>query len=99
MAYPTFLEPFSQELTVILLFLDGLFFGIAIKKALTSFILIVIGLLIAYFIGFSLVPKISVTNLISQVATYASSVHFGTFVVTFSILLFFIGLGIGIWKG
>lgn len=99
MAYPAFLEPFSQELTIILLFVDGLFFGIAIKKALTSFVLIVIALLIAYFIGFSLIPKISVTNVISQVTAYASSVHFGTIVITFSVVMFFIGLGIGLWKG
>ena len=99
MAYPTFLEPFSQEITVLLLFVDGLFFGLAIKKAFRSVILLIVAFMIAYFISFSLIPKISISNLVSQISSYASTVHFGGIVITFSVVMFFIGFAIGLWKG
>ncbi|OWP56552.1 MAG: hypothetical protein B2I17_05685 [Thermoplasmatales archaeon B_DKE] len=99
MAYPVFLEPFSQEITVLLLFVDGLFFGLAIKKAFTSVVLLIVAFMVAYFIGFSLIPKISISNLVSQVSSYASTVHFGSIVISFSIIMFFIGFAIGLWKG
>jgi len=99
LAYPVFLEPFSQEITVLLLFVDGLFFGFAIKKAFTSVVLLIVAFMIAYFIGFSLIPKISISNLVSQISSYASTVHFGSIVISFSIIMFFIGFAIGLWKG
>lgn len=99
LSYPPFLTPYAAEVTMILVFIDGLMFGLAIKKAFVSFILIMVGLIIAYFLGLTFVPNVSLGSVVQQVMTYTSSVHFGTLIVSFTIVIFFIGLGLGLWKG
>lgn len=74
-------------------------FGLAIKKAVTSVILIMVSLVIAYFLGLTFVPNISLNSIVQNVMSYSSSIHFGNLIITFSIVVFILGLGIGLWKG
>lgn len=99
LSYPPFLEPYAAEVTIILVFTDGLLFGLALKKAFVSVVLILVALVIAYFLGLTFVPNISLGTIVQQVMTYTSSVHFGSLIVSFTIVIFFIGLGIGLWRG
>lgn len=97
--YPPFLQPYAAEVTLLLIFVDGLMFGLAIKKAVTSVVLILVSLVIAYFLGLTFVPNISIGTIVQNVMNYANTVHFGNLIITFSIVVFIIGLGIGLWRG
>lgn len=99
LAYPPFLAPYAAEVTVVLIFIDGLMFGLALKKAFVSVILIFVALVIAYFLGLTFVPNVSLSPIVQYVMNYASNVRFGSLIVSFSIVVFVIGLGIGLWKG
>lgn len=98
-SYPPFLEPYAAEITLLLIFVDGLMFGLAIKKAFTSVILILISLMIAYFLGLTFVPNISLSTIVHNVIQYSGTLHFGNLIITFSIVVFIIGFGIGLWRG
>lgn len=74
-------------------------FGLALKKAFVSVILILVALVIAYFLGLTFVPNISLNTVVQNLLHYSSSVHFGNLIITFSIVVFIIGLGIGLWRG
>ena len=99
LALPPSLQPYEPLVMVLLSFVDGLLFGLAIKKGLVSFIMFVVAILLGTYIGVSL-PGISAQYLISRalllVSRWASSVP-----ATFSgiSIFFIIGLAIGIWKG
>lgn len=97
--YPPFLEPYAAEVTLLLVFVDGLMFGLAIKKALTSVVLIIVSLVIAYFLGLSFIPNISISSIVHNLVTYSQALQFGTLIISFSIVVFIIGLGIGLWRG
>jgi hypothetical protein len=97
--YPSFLAPYASEVTIILVFVDGLLFGLAIKKAIVSVVLLLVAFVISYFVGLAFIPSISVSSILKYVVDYAKGIQFGGIVVSFTILVFFIGLGIGIWKG
>ncbi|BAB59530.1 TVG0374366 [Thermoplasma volcanium GSS1] len=93
---------------LIVALIDGLLFGLAIKKGVTSFILIIIALIISTYVGFSFAPHVSLTNvtakLVPYIKTYADqitkaiSIGFGGS-LSLTIVLFLIGLGVGLWKG
>ncbi|PYB67836.1 hypothetical protein DMB44_07015 [Thermoplasma sp. Kam2015] len=93
---------------LIVALIDGLLFGLAIKKGVTSFILIVIALILSTYVGFSFAPHVSITNttarLLPYIKTYASqitndiSIGFGGS-LSLTVILFLIGLAVGLWKG
>ena len=99
LAYPAFLQPYAAEVTMLLVFIDGLLFGLAIKKAFVSVILIMISMAIAYFLGLTFIPSLSVSTIFSNIMKYATSVQFGNLIISFSVVIFVIGLGIGLWRG
>ncbi len=93
---------------LIIALIDGLLFGLAIKKALVSAILIIIALVLATYAGLSFIPKISYSKVMSDISTYVSAnitklpglLHIGgAGSLTLIVVLFLVGLGIGIWKG
>ena len=89
----------STLLPIVLLFVDGLIFGIAAKKGITSAILIIVGLVLAGAIGLT-IPFISTTDvwthLINIMISQAS--HIGA--VFYAMPIFWIvGFGLGLWKG
>jgi len=99
MAYPTVLEPYAAYITLLLVFVDGLLFGLAIKKGIVSLILMVVAFFLAYFVGLSFIPKVNITNVITTVIHYMSTVKFGSLILSFALILFIVGFGIGAWKG
>ncbi len=99
MAYPSVLEPYAAYITLLLVFVDGLLFGLAVKKGLISIILMVVAFFLAYFVGLSFIPKIDIINVIHSVVNYMATVKFGSLILSFSLILFIVGFGIGAWKG
>lgn len=61
------------------------------------------GFLIAGYVGITFIPRISITYEIhkwsSFLLSYVSTVRFGVVQLTLSVILFIIGLAIGLWKG
>ncbi|MCL5783024.1 MAG: hypothetical protein M1476_03835 [Candidatus Thermoplasmatota archaeon] len=98
-AYPSFLQPYSAEVTLLLIFLDGLMLGFAVKKAFTAVVLTFVGLVIAYFLGLTFVPNVSISSIVHAIEIYATTIHFGSLIISFSIMVFIIGFGIGMWRG
>ncbi len=88
---------------LVLTFVDGLIFGVAIKRALASAILFIIGILLAGFIGLSLplpssetLTKTVLDFLIQNMGALYNKI--GTIVVGLPVL-FIIGLLVGLLKG
>jgi hypothetical protein len=88
--------------------IDGLLFGLAIKKGIVSAILLVIALVLASYVGLAFLPKISFAKVYGYVSTFffdniskmpglLSLGHVGA--ITLVLVLFLVGLGIGVWKG
>jgi hypothetical protein len=100
---PPSLAPYSSIITIILLFVDGLLFGLAAKKALISAVLIIIGIIVAGFLGLSIPTGLTVSEVVAKLfgiltfqATHSGPL--GSIIYAFPIF-FIIGFGMGIWKG
>ncbi len=98
----------SGIVLLVLAFVDGLLFGLAVKKGIVSFVLLIIAFIISGYVGLSFVPKISITNLLSKATTYivtnlqsiASIIPIGnTGSLSLLVVLFAVGVGLGVWKG
>ena len=93
---------------IILALVDGLFFGLAIKKGVVSFVLLFVAFFLAAYMGFSFVPKVSFSSIISKIMStvvnhisiITGSLALGT-AGSFSLLVVFfvVGLAVGLWKG
>jgi hypothetical protein len=95
------LAPYASIISIILLFVDGLLFGLAAKKGIMSIVLIVIGLILAGVLGLS-IPFVSFSfiwsHVVNIIITQASSNNLGAILYTFPV--FWIGgFALGIWKG
>jgi hypothetical protein len=97
----TFIIPtqYQQMIDLALIFVDGIIIGAAIKKGLTSFILMLIGLFIASYVGITF-PGVSFELLLSKALNFASyMLSKAPLQFTGLPILFLIGLAIGLWKG
>lgn len=84
---------------VLLLLADGFIFGVAGKKAITSVVLIVIGLILAGFIGV-VIPFLTISDVWSRVVSIlvSQATHIGPIVYSFPVF-WIIGFALGLWKG
>jgi hypothetical protein len=98
-ALPSQLLPYASIIGVILVFIDGLIFGVAVKKAITSAILIVVGLIIAGFAGVA-IPFLTTSNMETHLTNILISQarHIGPIFYTLP-LFWIVGFALGIWKG
>ncbi len=94
---------YTNILDFVLTFVAGLLFGLAIKKGATAFILAIVGFVIASYVGLTFIPKISLTyelnKFIAVLAAYVKEFQLGAFTMSLTVILFLIGLAIGLWKG
>jgi hypothetical protein len=90
---------YDPLVVIILLFVDGLLFGFAVKKAATSVILLIVALLLASVVGLT-IPFLSVPDLWTHVVNIGISQarHLGAIFYGFPIF-WLIGFALGIWKG
>jgi ABC-type antimicrobial peptide transport system permease subunit len=96
---PPQLAPYSSIIQIVLLFVDGLIIGIAIKKALVSILLIVVGLVLAGFIGLSL-PVPGTSNIETELVNFMMSEAKVIGPVLFTFPVFWLaGIAVGLWKG
>jgi hypothetical protein len=96
---PASLVPYESEIFLLLTFAVGLFFGLAIKKGLTSIIFIIIGYVVASYIQLPFLPTFDYKQAISAAYSYSTIVHFTQPVVTFGLVIFAIGILFGFWRG
>ena len=96
---PSQLLPYSSIIGLVLLFIDGLLFGLAIKKALTSAILMIAAIILATFVGLA-IPFISegsifthLVNIFNYQVSQIGPAFYGL------PIFWIIGLAIGLWKG
>ena len=89
----------NSIIPIVLLFVDGLIFGIAAKKGITSAILIIVGLVLAGAVGLT-IPFITtadiwthITNIIASQASHIGAVFYAM------PIFWIVGFGIGLWKG
>ncbi len=88
-----------MELYLVITFIDGLLFGLAIKKGIVAFIIFLIAAFLATYIGLSL-PGISISTLFSKGISFITfAVSKAPAIMVGLPILFFAGLGIGLWKG
>jgi|GEM_PF-2990575 hypothetical protein len=99
---PTFVTLYSI-LDLVLTFVAGLLFGLAIKKGAVAFVLALVGFIIAGYVGLTFIPKVSLTyefhKIIGLLSAYVGEFQFGALALTLSVIIFLAGLAIGIWKG
>lgn len=93
----------STIIDIILAFVVGLLFGLSIKKGLLAFVLGLAGFVIAGYIGLSFVPTVSVSYIInkafSEFSHYVGQVQFGSIALSLTVVVFAVGLVVGLWKG
>ena len=93
----------NSLLDFVLTFVVGLLFGLAVKKGAMAFLLAIIGFIIAVYVGITFIPKISLTYEINKffalASAYLKDFQIGALTVSLTIVLFLIGLAIGLWKG
>lgn len=98
----------SGVVLLVLAFVDGLLFGLAVKKGIVSFVLLIVAFILSSYVGLSFVPQISISNLLSKAVSYiitnlqsiASIIPIGNAgSLSLLVVLFVVGLGVGIWKG
>lgn len=83
----------------LLMFADGVFFGLALKKGLMAFVLLIVALPIAYFLGLGFIPKISITHFANVMMSYFSTIQLGQIALGGIAIFWPVGLLIGFWKG
>ncbi|MEM0195876.1 MAG: hypothetical protein QXJ24_06145 [Thermoplasmatales archaeon] len=95
--------PLSQIFSLVLTFASGLLIGLAFRKGITAIILGIIGIVVGTYAGLTFLPQISITYELKKWSSflfnYISTVKFGAVTVSLDVILFLIGLAIGIWKG
>ncbi|MEM0118552.1 MAG: hypothetical protein QXV32_08890 [Conexivisphaerales archaeon] len=90
---------YGTVINVALLFVDGVLFGLAAKKALTSLILLVIALILAGYLGLS-IPFLTPSSVVSHAGQIASSIYHQIGPAFFAYPIVFIaGFAIAFWKG
>lgn len=95
----TSIAAYGTIINIALLFIDGLLFGLAAKKALTSIILLILALILAGYVGLS-IPFLTPSSVISHAGSLAYSIYQQIGPAFFAYPIVFIaGFVIGFWKG
>ncbi len=96
---PVQFEPYAWIIVLIVLFVDGAIFGLAIKKGFVSIILIIVGLLLASYIGLN-IPFLNLQAILNAIAGFITVEINRVGPIFFSFpILWMVGFLIGIWKG
>ncbi|MHB8361305.1 MAG: hypothetical protein ACYDAO_01030 [Thermoplasmataceae archaeon] len=91
-----------------LVFVIGLLLGLAIKKGIVALILALVAIFLASYIGFSLATNYSFQDILSKIGSHVGlvitkveslvSIGFAG-ALSITLVLFIVGLLIGLWKG
>lgn len=94
---------YTQDVILVLTFLAGLLIGLAIKKGVVAIVLGVVGYIVASYIQLPFIPTFSTSGITSSITNTATSytqvLSLTHITVTFSLILFAIGLAAGLLKG
>ncbi len=94
---------YTQYVILALTLIAGLLIGLAIKKGVVAIVLGIVGYLVASYIQLPFIPTFNTSNLSSTLTNTAMSythvLSLSHLTVTFSLILFAIGLVVGLLKG
>ncbi len=98
---PAALGPYSLILSVILLFGDGALFGFAAKRWAIGVVFILVGILIAVFIGLSLPFGLSLPGVLGKVSGLIrfQAGHGASGIIYAFPVFWILGFALGLWKG
>jgi len=99
MVLPAYLGAYANEIFLVLTFFVGLLLGLAIKKGIVAIVLIIVAFILASFIGLPYFPVVDYQSLVNSAYSYSTVVHFTEPVITFGLVIFAVGVAIGVWKG
>jgi len=99
MNLPAYLGAYSDEIFLLLTFVVGILIGLAVKKGSLAIVFIIVAYLIASYIALPYLPTINYTAILNSVYSYSTVVHFTKPVISFGLIIFAIGIVIGLWKG
>jgi len=99
MVLPAYLGAYANEIFLVLTFFVGLLLGLAIKKGIVAIVLIIVAFILASFIGLPYFPVVDYQSLVNSAHSYSTVVHFTEPVITFGLVIFAVGVAIGVWKG
>jgi len=96
---PPELSSYAAIINLALLFVDGLLFGLALKKGLTSAMLLLVAFALTAYVGLS-IPYLSSADILTHLFNIILSLsnHLGALFVTFPVF-FILGIAIGFWRG
>ena len=83
---------------MILFFVDGFLIGSAIRKGATALVYAIIAFAIASFLGLLFFPTVSLTALWNSVYNYVSQIKLGYVYFGVSIVVFVVGIILGLIK-
>lgn len=97
---PPELEQYSSIINMILLLVDGLLIGVALKKAVVSIVLFAIAIVLAGAVGLSLPFTLTTGDILTHVTNifWSQWRHMGFSIAAYP-LAWLAGLALGIWKG
>jgi hypothetical protein len=98
----------SPYVDLLLIFVDGLLFGLGIKKGILSVLFIIVAVFLAEYINFSVLPTASINTFFNDIKSHivyvidniSKIIPFSNIgAISVSLALFIIGLIIGLLKG
>jgi hypothetical protein len=90
----------SDIVAVLLLLVDGAIIGVAVKKGLTSVILLAVGLLLAGFAGLTLPFSLTASDIVTHVTNIIiSQIRYVGGVFSVFPIAWLVGFALGVWKG
>lgn len=94
---------YTQYVILLLTLVAGLLIGLAIKKGFLAVVLGIVGYIVASYINLPFIPTFNTSGLTSSFTStathYTQVLTFTHLTVTFSLILFAIGLVAGLLKG
>lgn len=94
--------------TIALIFFDGLLIGIAAKKGIVAMILLLIAVVLSAYLGIAYLKSLSASTIETWIVSHSSLLtqsiegvlpigSIGS--ISLSIVLFVVGIAVGLWKG
>lgn len=90
----------SDFIAIALLLIDGVIIGVAVKKGLTSVILLAVGLLLAGFAGLTLPFSLTASDMVTHATNIViSQIRYVGGIFSVFPIAWLLGFALGIWKG
>lgn len=93
---------FDEVYDIFASFVIGLLIGLSIRHGAASFVMTIVALAIAFYVGVTFVIKASIVHYVnfvwSIIFNYINGFQLAALAFSIGIMVFFFGLVIGVWK-